>query len=119
MLAAPKARAEKKKSPSKTVTPPGPGSWLLPPPADGGRLLYVAFRATEQQPGNTTAGGMDDGRPRLMLRISGEDDAGGIRADGISAARVQVFYMADAAPVSDVKIWLQWWISGVCRRREG
>lgn len=107
VLAASPTSARKKKATGKVKGIPGKGSWLLPAPAGGARLIYASFPVNEQQPDNNAGAALDDGHPRLMLRISGEDDAGGVRADGISAARVQVFYMADTPPGSDVKIWLQ------------
>jgi hypothetical protein len=41
-----------------------------------------------------------------MLKVSGENDAAGVRADGIAFARVQVFYMADTPARSDIKVWV-------------
>jgi hypothetical protein len=52
-------------------------------------------------PADATAG------PRLMLKVSGENDAEGVPADGVAYARVQVFYMDSTPPEKDVQVWLQ------------
>jgi len=46
--------------------------------------------------------------PELMLKVSGEDAGGGVRADGKTCARVQVFYTGVDELVRDVQVWLQW-----------
>jgi len=45
--------------------------------------------------------------PQLMLKVSGENDAEGVRADGVAFARVQVFYMGPEPPQKDIEVWVQ------------
>jgi hypothetical protein len=66
------------------------------------RLLRAALY---QQPNEPAAFPPSTG-PQLMLKVSGENDAAGVRADGVAFARVQVFYMADTPPQADIKVWV-------------
>lgn len=43
---------------------------------------------------------------QLVLTVSGEDAYGGTRADGVTCARVQVYYMGSADLQRDIQIWL-------------
>lgn len=68
------------------------------------RLLRAALYQAPNQPAafpNTVAG------PQLMLKVSGENDAEGVRADGVAFARVQIFYMGSEPPQKDIKVWVQ------------
>jgi hypothetical protein len=65
------------------------------------RLIFAAF--TLQDPGSTSAP-----EPQLMLKVSGEDAGGGVRADGKTCARVQVFYTGPDDLARDVQVWLRW-----------
>jgi hypothetical protein len=66
------------------------------------RLLYAALYQEPNQPTAFTA----TAGPQLMLKVSGENDATGVRADGIAFARVQIFYMADTPPATNIKVWV-------------
>jgi len=65
-------------------------------------LLRAAFY---QEPNRPAAFPASSG-PQLMLKVSGENDATGVRADGVAFARVQVFYMDNLPPASDIKVWV-------------
>ena len=60
-----------------------------------------------QEPNQPAAFPANVAGPQLMLKVSGENDAEGIRADGVAFARVQVFYMGATPPPNDVKVWVQ------------
>jgi len=64
------------------------------------RFLHAALYQEPNQPTAFTA------TAGLMLKVSGENDATGVRADGIAFARVQIFYMADTPPATDIKVWV-------------
>jgi hypothetical protein len=66
------------------------------------RLLYAALYQEPNQPTAFTA----TAGPQLMLKVSGENDATGVRADGIAFARIQIFYMADTPPATNIKVWV-------------
>lgn len=94
----------------KTVTRPRkstPGASLYAPRGAGGARLVMAAFPVFEPPVLQTGEAAAPAAPQLMLKVSGEDDAGGVRADGTSAARVQVFYISDAPPPSGVRVWLQ------------
>ncbi len=65
------------------------------------RLLYAAFML-QDTPSSSTPD------PVLMLKVSGEDAGGGVRADGKTCARVQVFYTGADDLARDVQVWLKW-----------
>ncbi len=67
----------------------------LPP-----RLLFASY--VFQAPSSS------DPEPQLMLKVSGEDAGGGVRADGKTCARVQVFYIGANQLDRDVQVWLLW-----------
>ena len=69
----------------------------------GPRLLRAAVF---QEPNEPAAFPAAASGPRLMLKVSGENDATGVRADGVAFARVQVFYMDDTPPRTDIKVWV-------------
>jgi hypothetical protein len=74
----------------------------------GGGIILASLTAPIQNAGSSVANTTQPhSHPRLMLRVSGENDAEGIRADGKAFARVQVFHIP-TMPQSDVKIWLRW-----------
>jgi hypothetical protein len=94
----------KSKNRSKMATHPAHST--LRPPFEfhrAPRLLRAAFYQAPNQP---AAFPSDAPGPQLMLKVSGENDAAGVRADGIAFARVQVFYMGDSPPAADIKVWV-------------
>jgi len=94
---APKRRASDATGPSSSL-------FWSPSKVHGAKLIYAAYFAHDAAP----AAGPPASGPQLMLTISGEDAAGGIRANGKTYARVQVFYVGPDDPVRDIQIWLQW-----------
>jgi len=101
---------KKKKSPKKLSTPSGGNAFLMRNQhISSGRLLYAALSEPLQQADDISgANTQSDSQPRLMLRISGETDSGGIRSDGKAFARIQIFHISSAPPTSDITIWLDW-----------
>ena len=69
------------------------------------RLLRATY--LYQEPNQPAAFPINVAGPQLMLKVSGENDAEGVRADGVAFARVQVFYMGDNPPRNDIKVWVQ------------
>jgi hypothetical protein len=101
-VARPPAQIQKRHS-RKTIPSPHPHSGLVSRPQfPHPRLLYAAFYQRPNEPTAFTA----TAAPQLMLKVSGENDATGVRADGIAFARVQVFYMADTPPATDIRVWV-------------
>lgn len=74
--------------------------------ASQGRLPRLVRAALYQAPNQPTAFPSSGAVPQLMLKVSGENDADGVRADGVAFARVQVFYMGDTPPPRDIKVWV-------------
>lgn len=117
---APKPKAKTAVAPSKTSKPareseqhqkapaqPPPGDLTLRRPVDRVPRFVLPAYAT-QEPANVLSPGAGDSAAKLMLKVSGENDAAGIRADGKAFARVQVFYLGSDPPPSPVKVWLRW-----------
>ena len=69
------------------------------------RLIRASY--LYQVPNEPSVFANDASGPKLMLKVSGENDAEGVPADGVSYARVQVFYMGSEPPQSDIKVWVQ------------
>ena len=87
----------------KKVTPQGARRDLDAPGRRSARpkLVFAAFML--QDPESTSPP-----EAQLMLTVSGEDAGGGVRADGKTCARVQVFYTGADELVRDVQVWLRW-----------
>ena len=99
-VAPPQKQKRRSRKPSQSSRPHSelrPGFEFARP-----RLLYAALYQEPNQPTAFTA----TAGPQLMLKVSGENDATGVRADGIAFARVQIFYMADTPPSTDIKVWV-------------
>jgi hypothetical protein len=70
------------------------------------RLIFAAY--ADQSPNEPSAYELTSSAPMLMLKVSGENDAEGIRADGVAYARVQIFYMGPEPPRRDIQVWVSW-----------
>ena len=75
------------------------------------RLMTAAYTMLPQA-GGADAPPAQPGAPAadasLQLKISGVDSPDGIPADGKTAARVQLFWIAPDPPKQDVQVWLNW-----------
>jgi hypothetical protein len=103
---APPAPSPKHKKRSRKVASPSHSE--LRPPFDFTRRRFPRLlrAALYQEPNEPAAFPSNSSGPQLMLKVSGENDAAGVRADGVAFARVQVFYMAGAPPSGDIKVWV-------------
>ena len=70
------------------------------------RLIFASY--ADQSPNEPSALGLAGSGPTLMLKVSGENDAEGIRADGVAYARIQIFYMGPEPPRRDIQVWVSW-----------
>lgn len=92
--------SEKKKTAGSTK--PISHSFGLPPLHSARpKLVFAAYMFQDPDPAPAPA-------PDLMLKVSGEDVGGGVRADAKTCARVQVFYTGADDLARDVQVWLQW-----------
>ncbi len=92
-------RKSRRTNGAETPTRPKPISEV-----HGARIVLAAFLQTESISTRATA----PTRPQILLKVSGENDAQGIRADGKTYARIQVFWMGQRPPASNVQVWLTW-----------
>jgi hypothetical protein len=79
---------------------------LKPGPISRKRSTRLVLAALQED--LTSAQSPTEGPPQLLLKVSGENDAQGVRADGKAFARVQIFWIGQPAPSSAVQIWLTW-----------
>ncbi len=108
VYASPKA-TKKKPAQKRPATPPTDKKTGLfrPLPHGTPRLVFAAwtYQDHQPQPAGTQAAAP---QPKLMLKVSGENDVEGVHADGISFARIQVFYMGGEPPAAPIQVWVQW-----------
>lgn len=110
VLVAPAAAAPKKGESKKTPTNDSSmilnGQGAILTSASRPRLVFASWFVSDEDKGSAATPGDVNGS--LMLRVSGENDGEGVRADGLAAARIQIFYIGANPPSSDIKIWMTW-----------